>query len=249
VTSIPRLAIGLMAKHGAPPLPIYERALKRACRAAPPPYGQAEYGDLYREAATDATWLAVSLVTNAEREGDGATRLWSLAACTEDAGHAAELKQHAIDESNHSKMYLRLADLVFPDAIAPEFRMQLRTLSPGYTRTMEPVAVQGSPFSHALSLDDLIQMNIAEIRTTVHHLLQRPMLLEHCPHGRRGIVLRLLDTLLRDEVAHVAYTAKLIERHVTHSGSDAVLRLFAERLKDFNDVTRAELQRQVFDVS
>lgn len=239
-----------MAKVGAAaPLPIYERALRRACKANPPPYGQAEYGELYREAAIDPGWLAVSLVTNAEREGDGATRLWSLAACTEDAFHAAGLKRHAIDESNHSKMYLRLADLVFPDAIAPELRAQLHVLSPGYTRTMEPAAVAGSPFSHAISLDDLIQMNIAEIRTTVHHLLQRPMLLEHAAPGRRGTVERLLNTLLRDEVAHVAYTAKLIEHHVSHVGPEAVMRLFAERLQDFNDVTRAELQRQVFDVS
>lgn len=239
-----------MAKFGATaPLPVYERALTRACKAAPPPYGQAAYGDLYREAATDATWLAISLVTNAEREGDGATRLWSLAACTEDPSLAAELKRHAIDESNHSRMYLRLADLAFPDAIAPEFRAQLKALSPGYTRTLEPAAVAGSPFSHAISLDDLIQMNIAEIRTTVHHLLQRPMLLEHAAPSRRGTIVRLLDTLLRDEVAHVAYTAKLIERHVPQVGPEAVMRLFAERLQDFNDVTRSELQRQVFDVS
>lgn len=239
-----------MAKFGAsPPLSVYEKALRRACRAAPPPYGRAEYGELYREAAVDAGWMAISLVTNSEREGDGAARLWSLAASTEDRTVAAQLKQHAIDESNHSKMYLRLADLVFPDAIAPEFRAQLKALSPGYTRAMEPVAKEGSPFSHAISLDDLIQMNIAEIRTTVHHLLQRPMLLEHCAADRRGKLIRLLDCLLRDEVEHVAYTARLIEGCVPQKGSEAVLRLFAERLQDFNDVTRAELHRQVFDVS
>lgn len=250
MTHIPQLAIGLMAKFGASaPLPIYETALRKACRAAPPPYGQAEYGELYREAAVDAGWMAISLITNSEREGDGATRLWSLAASTEDRAVAAELKQHAIDESNHSKMYLRLVDLVFPDAIAPEFRAQLTALSPGYARAMQPVANEGSPFSHAISLDDLIQMNIAEIRTTVHHLLQRPMLLEHCAAERRGKVIRLLDSLLRDEVAHVAYTANLIEAGVPQVGSEAVRQLFAERLQDFNDVTRAELDRQVFDVS
>jgi hypothetical protein len=239
-----------MAKLGASaPLPVYERALRKACKAAPPPYGQAEYGELYREAATDAEWLAISLVTNAEREGDGATRLWSLAASTEDRITAAQLKGHAIDESNHSKMYLRLADLVFPDAIEPKFREQLKDLSPGYTRAMEPAAKEGSPFSHAISLDDLIQMNIAEIRTTIHHLLQRPMLLEHCAADRRDKVVRVLDCLLRDEVEHVAYTARLIEACAASVGPDAVKRLFAERLQDFNDVTRAELQRQVFDVS
>jgi rubrerythrin len=230
-------------------LPVYRRTLEQACEKFPPPFGTAEYGDVYREAAADPAWLAVSLVTNAEHEGDGAQRLWSLTACTEDPAVAALLKQHAIDESNHAKIYLRMVDLVFDGAIEPGFRVQLDGVSPGYTRAMQPVSQEGSPFAHPITLDDLIQMNIAEIRTTIHHLLQRPMLRAHCPPDRRDKLVQLQNRLLREELRHVAYTAKLIEEHSEKVGRHAVAELFGERVLDFNEVTRAELERRVFDVT
>jgi len=230
-------------------LPVYRQTLKQACEKFPPPFGAAEYGDVYRAAAADPAWLAVSLLTNAEHEGDGAQRLWSLTACTEDPVVATLLKQHAIDESNHAKIYLRMVDLVFDGVIEPGFRAQLDGVSPGYTRAMTPLPQEGSPFAHPITLDDLIQMNIAEIRTTIHHLLQRPMLRAHCPTDRRENLLRLQNRLLREELRHVAYTAKLIEGYSEEVGCDAVAALFGERMLDFNEVTRAELEQRVFDVT
>lgn len=247
---VPAITFGLLRQLGrAAGLPAYRRALTRACAAHPPPFGQAEYGDAYREAATDPAWLAVSLLTNADREGDGAQRLWSLAACTADPVVAAQLKRHAIDESNHAKVYLRIVDLVFDSAIDDGFRAQLQALSPNFTRAMTPAPLAGSPYAHAVTLDDLIQMNIAEIRTTIHHLLQRSMLSLHCPDGRQARLARLLDNLLRDEIRHVAYTAALIEGHAAHADRAQLEALFSQRVQDFNDVTRAELAQRVFDGS
>jgi hypothetical protein len=230
-------------------LPVYEQSLIDACEEFPPPFGTSEYGDVYREAAADPGWLVVSLITNAEREGDGAQRLWSLAASTLDPELAARIKQHAIDESNHSKIYLKLVDFVFPGAIEPAFRTQMETLSPGYTRFMTPAPRDGSPFSHPINLDDLIQMNIAEIRTTIHHLLQRPMLRAFCPAESYARVKQLLQGLLHDEIKHVAYTAELIESSAATVGVDEVRQLFRQRLKDFNEVTLTELESRVFDVT
>ena len=230
-------------------LPVYQQSLTRACEEFPPPFGTSQYGDVYREAASDAGWLAVSLITNAEREGDGAQRLWSLAACTEDPIVASQIKQHAIDESNHARIYLKLVDLVFGDAVESNFRRQLEILSPGYTHFMTPTPKAGSPFAHPITLDDLVQMNIAEIRTTIHHLLQRPMLRAHCPavsHSRLG---RLQRCLLRDEVKHVVYTAKLIEGYSRQAGVDTVRQLLSQRVRDFNEVTRSELERGVFEAT
>src|SRR5688572_20804510 len=199
-------------------LPVYERSLIDACEAFPPPFGTSEYGDVYREAASDPEWLAISLATNAEREGDGAQRLWSLAASTEDPEVAAQIKQHAIDESRHSKIYLKIVDLVFEGAFEEKFRREMNILSPGYTHRMMPVAKAGSPFSHSITLDDLIQMNIAEIRTAIHHMLQRPMLRAFCPKASYAKVRHLQRSLLTDEVKHVAYTAKLIEASAPQFG-------------------------------
>jgi hypothetical protein len=248
VNAIPRLALSLMNRfEPALALPVYRRALTQACDRFPPPFGLGYYGDVYREAAGDPGWLAVSLLTNADREGDGAQRLWSLAASTADAETSAQLKQHAIDESNHAKIYLRMTDLVFADAIEPAFRTELDSLSPGYTRTTALVANVQSPFAHPATLDDFIQMNIAEIRTTVHHLLQRPMLRAHCKPEHAPQLIRLQNRLLREEIRHVVYTAKLIE--YWGAEADAVADLFGERVRDFNDVTLAELDRRAFDGS
>jgi hypothetical protein len=230
-------------------VPVYERTLIGACEESPPPFGTREYGDVYRQAASDPSWLVVSLVTNSEREGDGAQRLWSLAASTKDPVLAAQIREHAIDESNHSKIYLRIVDLVFDRAIEPDFRAQLDSLSPGYTHLMAPAAKAGSPFAHPITLDDLVQMNIAEIRTTIHHLLQRPMLRAYCPKDAYPRLKRLLQGLLRDEIKHVAYTAELIEAHAQQLGADEVSQLFRQRLRDFNEVTLSELENRVFEVT
>ena len=40
--------------------------------------------------------MAKSLITNAEREGDGSTRLWSLAACAPNTEHKQLLKSPCV---------------------------------------------------------------------------------------------------------------------------------------------------------
>ncbi len=93
----------------------------------------------------------------------------------------------------------------------------------------------------------LIQMNIAEIRTRVHHLLQRPMLLAHCAPERRRRLARVLDALLLDETRHIAYTAALIEEFACSGEAELVKRLMQERLSDFNAITNEDLGRNVFE--
>jgi hypothetical protein len=224
----------------------YRRALIRACRRSPPPFGTRAYGDIYRDAASDPHWLASSLMANAAREGEGAEQLWDLAACTADAVLAGQIAAHAIDESGHARAYIALLDLVFPGAVGDDFHAQLVTLSPGYTRESRPAPHDGSPFARPATVDDLIQMNIAEIRTRVHHLLQRPMLLLHDAPDRRDRLVRILDTLLIDETRHIAYTAALIETFARSGRAEQVSRLMEERLADFNAITRDEVGRNVF---
>lgn len=234
-------------EQGIAPLPHYDAFLERACSTSPPRFGDASYYEIYDSVASDPQWMALSLVTNAEREGDGATRLWNLAACTTDGAVSEEIKQHAIDESMHSRAYLSMVDLVFPDATTPELREQLLTLSPGFNGQSVPVATPGSPFAHEVSVDDLIQMNIAEIRTRIHHLMQRPHLLRYCPEENRERLVRILDRLLHDETKHIAYTAKLIDRLAPEQGLDKVEALLLERLRDFDAVTEEELAARIFE--
>jgi hypothetical protein len=225
----------------------YLDAIDRAVAEYPPPFDTVAYADVYEQASANGQWLAISLMTNAEREGDGATRLWSLSACASNEHHRALLKKHAVDESRHALAYLTLLDLVFPGAVSAEFRVELDTLSPKFSMRQEVQAIPDSPYARVPELDDFVQMNIAEIRTTIHHLMQRTALKAHCPEENWPRVQKVLDSLLLDELDHVGYTAEIIESMWLPQDADGVEKLYGKRLNDFNAITLDELGRLVFD--
>jgi hypothetical protein len=245
------IAAGLTLKalrvHVGAEWPHYRDALITACRKAPPPFGTEDYDKIYRDVARDPSWMAISLIQNAQGEGEGSRHLWDLAACTPDVRVAAQVKAHAIDESRHAKAYVAMLDITFPGVVDNEIHAQLTRLSPGYTQRSPLAPNEGSPYASAITLDDLIQMNIAEIRTLVHHLLQRPMLLGHCAPARRRRLARLHDSLRLDEVRHIAYTAALIEEFAHRGEAGAVKRLMQERMSDFSAITNEDLGRNVFE--
>jgi hypothetical protein len=241
MNAVAAMALGALAEHGVPALPAYRRALVSAFDRFPPVFGRKAYAELYRRGARDPDWVALSLATFAEGEGDGAERLWDLAACTPDAEVAGQVKWHAIDEARHSRGYVTLLGLVFPEAVDQELLTQLKALSPGYTRASPLKARKGSSYARPATVDELIQMNIAEIRTRIQHLFQRPVLLGYCKPERRARVRRILDSLLLDETRHVAYTARLIERAARQSGVEPVMDLMQERVRDFNEITEGEV--------
>ena len=90
-------------------------------------------------------------------------------------------------------------------------------------------------------------MNIAEIRTLVHHILQRPMLLQYCAPERRHRLALLHDRLQLDEGRHIGYTARLIEQFANRGKASAVKRLMQERLSEFNAITNEDLGRGAFE--
>jgi rubrerythrin len=240
------LALGaLRAEYGAV-WPHYRDALISACRKAPPPFGTKTYEKIYRDVARDPKWMTLSLIQNAQGEGEGSEHLWDLAACTPDVRVAAQIKAHAIDESRHAKAYLAMLDLTFPDVIDRDFRAQLSVLSPGYTQRSPLEPHPGSPYASAATLDDLIQMNIAEIRTLVHHIIQRPILLRYCAPEKRHRLALLHDRLRLDEARHIGYTAALIEQSAQRGKADAVKQLMQERMSDFNAITNEDLGKGAF---
>lgn len=239
--------VAALQQHAGDAWQHYSQALRVACKKSPPPFGTERYGDIYRDAASNPYWLATSLMANAAREGEGSGQLWDLASCTPDPRVAGQIKQHAIDESGHARAYIKILDIVFPGAVDDEFHAELTTLSPRYTRKSPLVAHDGSLFAHPITLDDLIQMNIAEIRTRIHHLLQRPALLNHCSPERQGPLVRILDSLLFDETRHIAYTAALIEEFSRNGQAEPAMRLMQARVSEFNAITNEELGRNVFE--
>lgn len=228
--------------------PIYMEALETALEDEPPPFDTAHYAHIYEQSSVAPRWMAVSLIANAEREGDGSRRLWSLAACTPDEDVQNQLKRHSVDESRHALLYLALLDLTFPGAANPEFREQLNQLSPRFSLKQKLAPVPGSPYAKKATIDDFLQMNIAEIRTTIHHIMQRPAISYHVDPAQQKKVTSIQDSLLGDELKHVAYTAVLIEKIAQRLPREKVINLFRQRFRDFNRITMEELgETGIFD--
>jgi hypothetical protein len=245
------LAAQVALSHGGQTrdCPLYMEALEQALEDEPPPFDTARYAEIYLNASADWQWLAVSLITNAEREGDGAKRLWSLSACCSKPDVQALLKRHAVDESRHALFYLSLLDLVFPGGVDPAFRIELNQLSPGYSPKQDLVPVEGSPYAKEPTVDDFLQMNIAEVRTAIHHIMQRPAVAMHCPPDNHKRITSIQNALLRDELKHVLYTAELIEGIAPSLSKQELRELFRRRFHDFNQITLGELGHGAFDCS
>jgi hypothetical protein len=241
---VTKLVTKELQRFGTGKLRRYEAALAEACGAAPPPYGEAWYGDRYRSWAVDGAWMAQSLVANASKEGDGARKLWSLSGRTGDRRVAELVRQHAIDEARHAHFYIALLELAFPGAANKEALVRLHKLSPGYTSKDRPKRRRVA--SDASVLDEIIQMNIGEIRTLIHQKLMRPVLALHCPQAARNRLSRLLDGLSADEVKHIDYTARLIDTAATDR-PDFVRETFRARLAEFNAITIGEVGSGQYD--
>lgn len=236
---IANLTLDALRNAGAGPLHGYAVALTAAEEAAPPPFGEAWYGKKYRRLAADPSWLAHSLVTNASIEGDGARKLWKIAAASPNADTARQIKRHALDESRHARLYVGMMRLAFPGAVTEPLMAAFKALSPGY-RPQDELPFS-SPATEEEELDDFIQMNLGEIRTRIHQLLLRPMIRAHANAPRVENVSAVVESLLRDETAHILYTARLIDDACQRGHGGLVQRTMAARLAEFNEITLHEV--------
>jgi hypothetical protein len=239
VSAVVSLTLRALRTNGGGALPGYGRALRAACVAAPPPFGAAWYGEHYRALAIDPRWLAASLIDNATREGEGSVKLWRLAGRVAAPEVAEQIRRHAVDESRHALVYVAMLETVFPGAVSGRVRHALIGLSPRYRAHERPRRQRA--VSRARVLDELIQMNLGEIRTRINQLLLAPMIAAFCPRSRRRRLRRMLNALMRDEIRHIAYTAHLIEAAIGRGDGLFVHRAMARRLTAFNRLTVEEV--------
>jgi hypothetical protein len=244
MSAVVGLTLRPLRARGAGSLPGYERSLRAACDASPPPFGMAWYGDQYRALAIDAEWLATSLIDNAAKEGEGSRKLWRLAGRSADPEIAELIRRHAVDESRHALVYIAMLETAFPGAVPGQARWKLNDLSPRYR--LKDTPPRRRPASRHRVLDELIQMNIGEIRTRIHQLLLAPMITAFCPGDARRRLSRMLDSLMRDEIRHVEYTARLIERAIRNGDAAFVRRTMARRLAEFNRITLTDVGESAY---
>jgi hypothetical protein len=227
--------------------PLFWEAFCTSCDQVEPPYGAAWYGDLFRRHATDPSWLAGLLVINAEKEADGARQLWRFAGRIEDKGIQDRVKRHAVDEARHARFYIAMLNLAFPGAVSSEFLPRLRSIAPNFTESDTPP--KSTAATRSAILDEIIQMNIGEVRTLINQMLFRPVLEAIAPSEAGEKVLKLIDALGDDEARHISYTAEVIEEL---GQAEETLSVMTLRLREFAEITHREVgvsdgQKPTFD--
>jgi Mg/Co/Ni transporter MgtE len=97
---------------------------------------------------------------------------------------------------------------------------------------------EGEPVSQEAMLDEIIQMNIGEIRTLINQMLMRPVVAAVTDDANRDKAVRLLDSLGDDEARHISYTADIIDEIGDRAMSVHYMTL---RQREFNGITTSEL--------
>ncbi len=241
MNGVAEMTLEALKQHQLGPLERYGRCLRDNFEAHPPPFSASWYGDKFREMARDPEWFANILVGNASTEGWGSSKLWQLAGKTLEEPISALIQQHAMDEARHSRIYSRMVELVFPGTVTQAQKDELASFAPTFRSKDRPEPLP--PYNHQEVLDNLLQMNVAEIRTMVNQLLVRPVLLVYCPEESRARVTRMLDRLMWDETRHVGYTAHLVDQALATRDAAFVLDTAPRRLIQFNELTLGEVGR------
>lgn len=238
---VAEITLESLQQHEVGPLERYGECLRSTFEAHPPPFSAAWYGDQFREMARNREWFANIIVGNASTEGWGSGKLWYLAGKTPDADVSLLIQQHAMDEARHSRMYQSMVERIFPGTVTEALRAEFKTLAPIYKFNDRPE--QLAPYSTQAVLDNLLQMNVAEIRTLVNQLIARPVLMTYCPEESRERLGRMLDRLMWDESRHVGYTARLIDDALATADAEFILDLAPTRIVQLNELTLDEVGR------
>lgn len=217
----------------------YKAVLEEACEIHPPPHGMAWYGNLYRQSARNAEWFAHSLITNAAEEGNGSRQVWQLSRRMENREFAELACNHSIDESRHSKMFVALLNILFPTQIEADFRRELNGLSPDYYHhkhpSKEPVSDdQMMSLEHVM--DQIVQINLLEIRALILQLLLRPVVQAYATPQDLPKVTVMCDLLIYDETKHIEYSAYCINKYMEQGNESWVRQMIIDRQKTVNDM-------------
>lgn len=222
----------------------FGESLAAARTRYPPPFDSPSYRTAYMTCARDPYWVATSLVANSLAEAKGARGLWQISRfASKDIAQA--IRRHAIDEARHARLYLTMLKDIFPTYIEnaalhllqqelPEFRMENATPDSGKA-------------SDLAMIDDLIQINIGEIRTRIHAQFQQPILMKYSHPSIRSRTNRILRSILRDEDRHIQYTSEIIERFAFGGHSEFISATTERRLVEFSEITRLQVRADLFE--
>jgi hypothetical protein len=228
--------------------PLYANILDHSFCGAPPPYSMNWFGRRYFELARNPEWFANSLVANSALEGYGSTQVWNFSARMHQDEYVAAVQKHALDESRHSTMFVSMLHLTFPglemDARTEE---RIERQQPRYSPSNPPESTRLVPearMSAADSISELVGIHLTEIRALVLQYLLRSVIEVYAPAESQRRIGMFCASLIRDESRHIDYTARIFESLAAEGHTDQLVDIFEARVRDFNDVTMTELERE-----
>ena len=115
-----------------------------------------------------------------------------------------QLVEHLEDEARHCRLYLRLIDIVFPASLPQDVLTEIENRLPPLVHRLTDIP----PIEDWQLLDNLIQINLGEVRTCIHQRLLEPVLHAYCPVDSQPKLADALKWLASDEtLAHSIYSA------------------------------------------
>jgi hypothetical protein len=224
--------------------PFYSDALLPALARVNPVFIRPKYADFFWNCATTIPgWLPNILVESAISESIGSKTLlsyWKIVRDNEQAENG--LLRHARDEAAHARVFLRLVDLAFPDFVPSEKRHEIDSSLHVIPRDVEK---QEGRLSEMLLLNYLTRINIAELRTLINLHLVAPMFYALTSDENKEGVSGLLNSLQRDEIRHIAYTAKLLDSFGRDGGGNQLNKMYKENLCEFGLYSTRGLEEAV----
>lgn len=229
--------------------PQYESFIKHAFVTSRPIFAHDSFSKKYHELSQNAEWFANSLVANACLEGYGAEQIWKFSNRLDNEHYAARVRQHSLDESRHSTMFVTILGLTFPSDVAEidkDTHEKIYNMQPRYSKKAHPPILKCTLEERLFeveSINELVQVHITEIRALVLQYMVRAALIRHAPEKNLKRLMQMSDSLITDEARHISYSAEIFEAY-SKKHPDFFFSVFEKHLRDFNELTQEELARE-----
>jgi hypothetical protein len=234
-----------LPSHWDGPLESYGDCLRAAFTEFDPIFTKEHYADFYLKCSSEVpAWIPSNILANAKKESDGAKLLYEFwRRVRGDALLENDVMFHIKDEIRHSKLFIALTELAFPQVADQPFIQTMRNEL--FSLNESEATKHAETLSQSEITDHLVQMNLGEIRTRVHISMIAPLISAFSPLENRSKVEKILAALVDDETAHIAYTAKHLEKLSQSVGAEELKKLFLRRLRDLHEYTVYETRAAV----
>lgn len=235
----------IIREHVNHDLPHYSDSLKHAFKEVEPIFARKRYAEFFWHCSTTVPGYTERVVlANGPAEAEGSEKLFDLWQGVNYNEHVAEqILKHSYDEQRHSRIFVRIAERAFPQFLTMEAGAQFEKTLPDVKQKELIKSETVIPENHLI--DHLAQMNIGEIRTRLHMHLFAPIIYGFTPEESRKSIRKLLEGLVKDEVSHIGYTARLMESWAEDGNAEYIKKLYTGRLHAFNHITVKQDRKSV----